>query len=282
MALQKQKHFVLNLAPNGMIPTKALTPHVPVTPEEVVQDIAACMEEGGITYVHLHARDADGVPTGDAATYAKFIEAIRNRYEDLAICVSCSGRFDPSFKGRSEVLNLKGDLKPDMASLTLSSLNFSKSASVNSPETIIQLADKMLENGIRPELEIFDVGMLNFAHYMIQKGHLKPPYYFNIILGNIFSAQAKASHVAAILAELPEHSIWSMGGIGHAQLPSHLLSFSQGGGIRTGIEDNIWANDKKDTLATNPLLVKRIHALAAIAERPMMDMLTFKNMIHGK
>ncbi len=279
--LKVGKEFVLNLAPNGMVPTKSLTPFVPITPDEIVRDITTCMEVGGITYVHLHARDEHGVPTGDSNVYAKYIEAIRNRFEDLMICVSCSGRIDPSFKGRSAVLDLKGDVKPDMASLTLSSLNFAKTASVNTPETIIQLADKMLDNGIVPELEIFDVGMLNYAQYLIKKGHLKPTFYFNIILGNIFSAQTKMSHVAAILSELPEDALWSMGGIGNAQVLAHMMAFSQGGGIRTGIEDNMWLDDAKKMLATNAALVKRVHDLAAITDSKMMDGLTFKKMIQS-
>lgn len=268
--------FILNLAPNGMVPTKSMTPHVPYTPVEVLADVCASMEVGGITYLHLHARDNRGVPSGEKALNATFIEAIRTNYEDLPICISCSGRINPDFESRAEVLSLKGDLKPDMASLTLSSLNFSHSASVNPPEIIIKLAVKMQENGIKPELEIFDVGMMNYAQYMIAKGYLKPPFYFNILLGNIFSAQTKAAHLGAILADMPSESHWSIGGIGKAQLPAHLLSFSQGGGIRTGIEDSIWMDVDKTTLATNAMLVKRVHDLAQLTNQKMMTPDDFK------
>jgi len=270
MSLLDNTKFILNLAPNGVIPTKNMTPHVPTTPIEVVSDIKLCMKEGGITYIHLHARDHSQTNSSDPDVYKTFIEAVKNNFPDLSICVSCSGRLNPNFEERSKVLNIKGDLKPDMASLTLNSLNFSKKASINEPEVIITLAQTMADNGIQPELEIFDIGMMNFAQYLIKKEILKPPYYFNIILGNIFSAQAKASHLATILQEMPEDSIWSVGGIGASQTPAMLLALSQGGGVRTGIEDNIWYDNEKTTLTSNSKLVSRIHQIADLTGLTMV------------
>ena len=279
MSLLDSNKFILNLASNGVIPTKKMTPHVPITPSEVVSDIELCMKEGGITYLHLHARDNNGVNSSKPDIYKLFIEAVKNKFPDLPICVSCSGRLDPSFESRSQVLNITGDLKPDMASLTLSSLNFTKKASINEPDTIIKLAQMMVDKGIKPELEIFDIGMMNFAQYLIRKGILKPPFYFNIILGNLFSAQAKASHLAAILQEIPENSIWSLGGIGASQTSASLLALSQGGGIRTGIEDNIWYDKEKKTLASNPKLVKRIHQIAEVSCLTMMKPKEFSSIL---
>ncbi|MGJ8677471.1 MAG: 3-keto-5-aminohexanoate cleavage protein [Akkermansiaceae bacterium] len=279
MSIIPNNQFVLNLAINGVIPTKSITPHVPITPEEVVKDLDACFIKNDITYIHLHARDENEINSSDPKTYSKFIEAVKNKYPDLPICVSSSGRIDPSFKSRSRVLDLKGDLKPQMASLTLSSLNFAKSASINEPETIVQLAKKMEDNGIKPEIEIFDVGMMNYANYLIQKNILKPPYYFNIILGNIFSAQAKASHFSSILNELPENSIWSMGGIGDAQTPSTLLSLSQGGGIRTGLEDNIWYDGKRTILARNVDLISRVNQIAELCNKQILPQAEFKKIL---
>jgi hypothetical protein len=99
----------------------------------------------------------------------------------LVICVSLSGRSFNKFEERSEALELEGFLKPDMGSLTLSSLNFNQIASINSPEMILNLANKMKNLGIVPELEAFDAGMINYAKYLIKKGLLEPPYYFNLI-----------------------------------------------------------------------------------------------------
>lgn len=270
MSLFDNNKFVLNLALNGVIPTKKMTPFIPITPEEALADIDKAQEAGGITYLHLHARDDKGVNTHALKTYAKFIEPIRVKYSELPICVSCSGRLEPGFQERSRALNLQGILKPDMASLTLSSLNFLQSASISEPNAIIQLAELMLKNDIKPEIEIFDVGMMNFAHYLIKKEILQPPYYFNIILGNISSAQAKVSHLSSILQEMPDNAAWSLGGIGSQQTKATLLALSQGGGIRTGLEDNIWFDSERSKLTTNQELIKRVHTIAKACAMEMV------------
>lgn len=260
---------IVNLAPTGVIPNKKMTSFVPVTPTEVATDIEACLSTG-LTIVHLHARDELEEHTAQPEMYAKYIEAIREKSQDLILCVSCSGRKDPSFETRSQVLNLTGDVRPDLASLTLSSLNFTRSSSINTPETVVRLAEKMQENGIKPELEVFDLGMVNYAKYLISKGYLTPPYYFNIILGNIASAQASLLHLGTIINELPDNSFWSVGGIGHAQLPANMMAISQGGGVRIGLEDNIWYDTKRTKLATNKSLLDRVATAIILMDKKIM------------
>ena len=133
-----------------MVPTRQMTPHVPLRVEEIVEEVHAAFE-AGINIAHLHARDeATGEPSCSKETYARLIERIRSFAKDLVICVSLSGRtFNESAK-RAAPLELEGDLKPDMGSLTLSSLNFAQSASVNAPDMIQALAKAMLERGILP------------------------------------------------------------------------------------------------------------------------------------
>src|SRR3972149_746086 len=127
--------IVFNLTPTGIVPTKAMTPHVPITKEEIVEQVGEAIEEIGVTILHLHARDKDGKPTSDAETYGKIIEAIRKQHPDLVICVSLSGRQVSEFERRSAPLMLTGNAKPDMGSLTTSSLNFINQASLNAPDT---------------------------------------------------------------------------------------------------------------------------------------------------
>ncbi len=265
----KRNKIIVNLAPTGVVPKKQMTPYVPISAEEVASDIADCLSIG-LTIVHLHARDESEEHTGEPEIYAKYIEAIRQKSPELILCISCSGRKDPSFESRSRVLDLKGDLRPEMGSLTLSSLNFTNSVSINTPDTVIRLAEKMQTNGIKPELEIFDLGMLNYAHYMISKGYLEPPYYFNIILGNIASAQASLLHLGAIVNDLPQNSIWSVGGIGNAQLTANILAISQGGGVRIGLEDNIWFDNKRTKLATNKSQLERIASIIKFMDQEIM------------
>jgi len=218
--------------------------------------------------VHLHARDLDtGMPTYKKDVYAEIIGGIRKHAKDLIICVSTSGRNWHEIKKRSEVLDLTGIYKPDFGSLTLSSLNFNKQASVNSPDVIKALAAKMLKNDIKPELEAFDLGMINYAKYLISKDLLTPPYYFNLILGNIACAQANMLSLGLMEKELPDHSIWSAGGVGNAQLKVNVMSLVSGGGIRIGLEDNIWFDENRTRLASNKDLLIRIRDIAEMLGR---------------
>lgn len=268
-----ENKFILNFTPTGMIPTKEITPHVPVTPDEIIEDVLH-VSTLGVTIVHLHARDPlTGEPTYKKDIYSEIIRGIRNKNKDLILCVSTSGRTQNSFDKRSECLELNGELKPDFASLTLSSLNFNKQASINTPDMIKDLSRKMMDRGIRPELEVFDLGMINYSKYLIRKGLLSPPYYFNIILGNIACAQADMLHLGLMINELPKESIWSVGGVGNPQFRMNLLSIISGGGVRIGLEDNIWFDEERKHLSTNFDLVKRIVSVAkTLGIRPYTPM----------
>jgi uncharacterized protein (DUF849 family) len=256
--------FIFNFTPTGMIPTKKMTPHVPIRPEEIVKDVLEAVELG-VNMVHLHARDYDtGIPTYRKEVYEEIICGIRKENEDLVLCVSTSGRNFSEFEKRSECLELSGKSKPDFGSLTLSSLNFNQQASMNAPEMIKALAQKMLDNNIRPELEAFDLGMINYAKYLISKDLIRPPYYFNLILGNIACAQANMLSLGLMIKELPDNSIWSAGGIGNWQLKMNAMSIMEGGGVRIGLEDNIYFDDDRKHLATNKELVERLAGIARV------------------
>lgn len=262
---------IINFAPTGMLPTWAMTPYVPITVQQIVEDVHQAIEIG-ISMVHLHARDeATGVPTYKADVYERIISGIRAFSKDLIICVSLSGRDFRTFEQRSEVLQLAGDVKPDMGSLTLSSLNFNHQASINEPEIIKALAAEMQRRAILPELEAFDVGMINFACYMEKKGLLNPPHYFNLIVGNIACAQADMLHVGIMVRDLPANSYWSIGGVGDAQLPMNMLAIAIGGGVRVGLEDNIWFDAPRTRLATNSDYLRRIHNIIEAGERHYMS-----------
>ena len=254
--------FILNFSPTGLIPTKEMTPHVPVSPAEIIEDVLHAADRGA-TMVHLHARDPDnGLPTYKKEVYAEIITGIRKKNKDLILGVSTSGRNLSAFEQRSDCLDLSGEAKPDFASLTLSSLNFNKQASINAPQMIQDLAGRMLSRGIKPELEVFDVGMINYAKYLIKKDLLKPPFYFNLILGNIACAQADLLHLGIMIKELPEGSIWSVGAVGDHQLKINIIAIASGGGVRTGLEDNIWFDEERTQLARNRALVERIVTIA--------------------
>lgn len=261
---------IVNFTPTGMIPTKDMTAHVPLSVEAIVGDVHRAVEIG-ITMVHLHARDErTGRPAFSAEIYGALIAGIRSFADDLVIGVSLSGRDVVEFERRAEPLELDGKLKPDMGSLTLSSLNFNRQASINAPDTIKALAARMREKGVMPELEAFDSGMINYAKYLAQKGLLEPPHYFNLLLGNIACAQADMLHAGVMVNDLPPDSYWSLAGIGDAQLPMTAMGVALGGGVRVGLEDNIYYDPQRTKLATNADLLSRVHRLLEVHERSVM------------
>ena len=269
--------LIINFTPTGMIPTKKQTPFVPISPSEIISDVKdACAL--GITMVHLHVRDADGAPHYDKEIYKTIIDGIREFAPELVICASTSGRIHSELEKRAEVLYLEGDSKRDMASLTLSSLNFNERASLNEPEMIKNLSRIMTERGIAPELEVFDSGMINYAKYLAKKKLIFPPFYFNLILGNIACAQATLLSAGVMVSELPDNSIFSFGGIGNNQLKINSVAISMGYGVRVGIEDNFWYDSERTTKATNQMLLERIHKIAHTMQRSVMPPSVFRKL----
>ncbi len=132
------------------------------------------------------------------------------------------------------------------------------------------LALRMKEKGIVPELEAFDLGMINFSKYLIKKELIKPPYYFNLLLGNIACSQPNLLHTGMLIQDLPQDSYYSLAGIGDAQLKMNSIGIANGGGVRVGIEDNIWFDKGRTELASNIELLKRIHTIAEANEREIM------------
>jgi len=273
--ISNHNSYVLNFTPTGMVPKRKDSPFVPLEPEAIAEQVhEAC--QVGITVVHLHAREADGTPSHDAELYADIIGRIRSFAPELVICVSLSGRLRPDFESRSAPLRLTGECKPDMGSLTLSSLNFSREASLNSPEMVQSLAREMMRQGIVAELEAFDGGMINYAKYLISKDLVRPPFYFNLILGNPASAQADPLNLGTLLAQLPGPCEWAVGGIGRAQTASAMMGLAAGGGVRMGLEDNLHYDQQRKRLAENSELLKRTHLLAEQLEREVMEPAEFR------
>jgi len=265
------ENIVVNFCPTGMIPTKEMTPHVPISPTEIIEQTHEAFELG-ITIVHLHARNEDGAPTFKRSVYQTIFEGVRKHCPDLIVCGSSSGRNWPEFEKRSEVI----ELSPDMCSLTLSSLNFIGGASVNSPEIIVRLAEKMNAYGVVPELECFDLGMIQYGKHLIKKGILHGPFYWNLLFGNIAGFQPDLLHMATALSMIPEAHYASLAGLGLAQLPVNTTAIAMGYGVRIGIEDNIWWDSAKTRLASNTDLLIRLHQIMELHGKSLMKSAEFK------
>jgi uncharacterized protein (DUF849 family) len=251
-----------------MVPTKRDNPWVPVSPEEIAADAAACAAAGASIF-HLHARDENGVPTYKAEVYSRILTKVREACPDAILCVSTSGRNFKTFEQRSEVLDIDGPARPEMASLTLGSLNFPKQASVNEPEMISRLAMRMRERGIVPELEVFDMGMLDYGKFLIDRKILSGPHYVNLLLGSLGTLSATPLHLALLVNALPAGTTWAAAGIGRFQFAMNSLAIVTGGHVRVGLEDNLFLDEAKQRSARNVDLIRRLVNLAQAAERPI-------------
>lgn len=261
---------IINFTPTGTQPTRQNS-NAPLSPSEIVEEVHFAFELG-VSVVHLHARDEQELNTWKPDIYQKIIDGVRKHCPGLPICVSLTGRNFPELEKRSAVL----ELKPDMGSLTMSSINFPKAASINQPDIILALIEKMEDNGVIPEIECFDSGMLNYTNYLINKGILKGPHYINVILGNLYNGQADLATVASILAAKPKDSVMCFGGIGKDQFKANMLGLLYADGVRVGIEDNLYYKDRM--LATNGKLLQRIHRMMFDMDLEVMTPTEFKNL----
>jgi uncharacterized protein (DUF849 family) len=265
---------ILNFTPTGTQTTRENS-LAPLTPNEIIEEVHQAYEFG-ITMTHIHARDPEDFKnTYKKEVYRPIIEGIRKHCPDLTVCVSLTGRLHPEFEKRSEVL----ELYPDMGSLTMSSLNFPRGASINEPSMILGLIQKMKDYGVTPELECFDTGMINYTTYLINKGILEGPHYMNVILGNLYNAQSDISSVSSILNNLPKNTKVCIGGIGRDQLKSNVLGLLYSDGIRIGLEDNLYYTDR--VKATNLELLLRVKRIMNEFEMTVMSPLEFKELGYG-
>jgi uncharacterized protein (DUF849 family) len=249
--------LIINAAITGCVFTKADNPHLPVTQSEIV-DCARRVHDAGASILHLHARNGDQTPCYDAAVYRDLVGAVREACGDMIICVSLSGRFVQDIGIRAAALASR----PDMASLTLGSMNFASQASINSPETIRQLAARIYAAGAIPEIEVFEAGFINFANYLIEKEVLHPPYYVNLILGALGAAPLDLIGLGHLVGMLPQGAAWAVGGLGQYQLRANVMAIAAGGHVRVGIEDNLYYDRRKTDLADNVRLIERVARIA--------------------
>ncbi|MEI8338999.1 MAG: 3-keto-5-aminohexanoate cleavage protein [bacterium] len=260
------KKLIINLCPTGMVSSKQANPRLPVTASEIIKSSLACVKLGA-SIIHIHPRDENGNPTWKKEEFGKIIDGIRSQNDKVILNATTSGRAWSDFERRSECLDLKGDLRPDMASLTVGSMNFISTASVNPPDIIEQLAIKMQEKGIKPELEVFEPGMLHKANYLIEKGIIKDSHpYFNILLGSLGTSPLHPVVFSSFYSLLPANAVWSIAGVGQYQLDANVMSMSMGGGVRVGLEDNQYFDRDKSIMASNEMLVSRIVKIAKLMQ----------------
>jgi 3-keto-5-aminohexanoate cleavage enzyme len=244
------KKCIITAAITGSLPTKKMTQHVPITPEEIAVDAKACYEAGA-SIVHIHARDKEENSTHNLEIFSEVYERIKEACPEIIIQISTGGRAGLGYESRSRALALK----PETASLTTGSINFPNAIYENSPDLILSLAKDMEKYNILPECEIFDASMIQPAIDLYDSGVLTGKPYFNFVMGLKNCQPASFSQLNLLLNSIPLGSQWNISGVGKTQIWTTYMGVALGGHVRVGLEDNIFYTRGK--LATNSQLVQR-------------------------
>ena len=237
---------IITVAITGALPKKKDNPAVPVTPEQQIEATHEAFEAGA-SLAHIHVRDAEENPSSDPDLFAQVQEGILKHCPSMIIQFSTGGRGRDQDQ-RAAMLHLK----PDMASLATGSVNFPVSIYENPPDFVEGLAQRMLDNNVKPEIEVFDVAMLYNAANLVKKGLLKAPAHVQFVMGIPNALPARRSLLEFLIAEkndiMPD-ATWTAAGIGRHQFEVNKWCLELGGHCRTGLEDNLKVT--KDRLASS-------------------------------
>lgn len=254
--------LIITVALVGAEVTREQTPYLPLSPREIA-DEARKVWEAGAAIVHLHMRDAEGKPTQDQALFAETISYIQAE-TDLIVQVSTGGAAGMSPDERLQPVTLS----PEMASLSTGSINFGDEIFCNPLFMVRQFASSCKQFGVKPEIEVFDSGMIASALALVKDGLISEPLHFNFVLGVPGGMPATAKNLLFLLDLIPPASTWTVSGIGRHQLTMNALGILLGGHVRTGLEDNIYFTKGILTQGNAPL-VHRLATMAAQLERPL-------------
>jgi uncharacterized protein (DUF849 family) len=268
----------ITCAVTGNITKPDQTPHLPITPEHIANECLAAAGEGAAA-VHIHVRDpATGRPSMDVNLYREVMERIRKRDATLIINLTTGpgGRYVPSeadpkvyAPGTTLVPPLERvkhvvELKPDVCSLDLNTMNSGPDVVINTPANVRKMAKAMNDAGVLPELEVFDSGDIHLARDLIADGTIKGPGLFTLVMGVKYGFASLPETVFYARSILPEGALWSAFGIGRAEFPMLAQTWLLGGNVRVGLEDNIYLS--------KGVLAKSNAELVAKARRILEDL----------
>ncbi|MFZ8984918.1 MAG: 3-keto-5-aminohexanoate cleavage protein [Steroidobacteraceae bacterium] len=265
------RDVIITCAITGAADTLAKHPGLPVTPRQVAD---ACIESAraGAAIVHVHVRDPDtGKGSRDPALFRQTVEMIRESGVDVIINLTAGmgGDFVPGEEnpaiggpgtdliGPMERLAHVEDLLPEICSLDCGSMNFGggNTVYVNTAACLQAMARRCLELGVKPELEVFELGQIRLARYMIDQGLVESPPIFQVCLGFAWGAGADTRSMLAMVDALPPDAHWFSFGPGSLQMAMATQAVLLGGNLRVGLEDNLYLS--KGVLASNGQLVEK-------------------------
>ena len=249
---------IIAVAITGSLPDKKNNPAVPITVPEQINSTQEAFEAGA-SIVHVHVRDDEGKSSSDPEKFLAFKEGVNKHCPGMIVQFSTGGRGRESSK-RGGMLKHR----PEMASLSTGSVNFPGMIYENHPDLIAELADRMMELDIKPEIECFDLSMLYNTYDMVQSGKLRDPVHVQFIFGMKGILPPRKEVLEFEIEQfnkLLPGSTWTAAGIGRHQLTLNHWALELGGHCRTGLEDNV-RFDKERLANSNAELVARVAQIA--------------------
>ena len=269
--MEMNREVVVTCAVTGAGDTVDKHPAIPVTPEQIASS-AIEAADAGAAIVHIHVRDPEtGQGSRDVALFRETVERVRASGRDVLINLTAGmgGALiiddnDPSVAGQgSDMVNAETRmahveaLRPDIATLDCGTINFSDTnyIYVQTPNMLRKMARRYQEIGVKPEMEVFDLGHLRFANQLVQEGIINAPAMYQICLGIPWGAGADSATMTAMVGQLPPQVFWSGFGISRTQMPMVAQAMLLGGNVRVGLEDNLYL--EKGVPASNAELVEK-------------------------
>ena len=249
--------LIITAAISGAEVTKEMNPAVPYTIEEFVRE-AGLAYEAGASIIHLHVRYDDGTPTQDKERFRVVMEAIKAKYPDVIIQPSTGGAVGMSDDERLQPT----ELRPEMATLDCGTLNFGgDEVFTNTENTIKYFGKKMIELGIKPELEVFDKSMIDMALRLGQKGYIQSPMHFDLVMGVNGGISGTLRDFVFMRGSLPSDATYTVAGVGRYEFSLAAAAIIDGGHVRVGLEDNVYIS-KGVLTKSNGELVEKVVRLA--------------------
>lgn len=253
--------IVITAAINGPIGLKADHAGLPTSPEEIAE-AATLAHQAGASVAHLHIRDEDGLPTADLKIAQEVLDRIAER-SPVLVQLSTGVGLEVPYADRARLV----ELRPRMASLNPCTMSFGNGEFRNPPSEVRKLAARMMELGVKAELEIYDSGHLDVCLALLKEGLLVDPLQFSIVLGVRGGMAATPENLVQMVSRLPKGAVWQAIGIGRANLELTTIAVAMGGNARTGLEDTLYM--RKGELADNPSLVARLVQVCKLLGRPV-------------
>lgn len=256
---------ILTCCPVGAEVTRAQHPDVPYTPSEIAAAAIAAVHAGA-AIIHLHVREADGAPSQRPENFQETIRLIRAEVNPI-IQISTGGAVTATPEERLKPVTALNPA-PEMASLTMGTVNFGDDVFWNPPSLIDTFARAFAQQAIKPELEIFEPGNITSALRLLKKDILKGPLHFDFVLGVPGASPGTAKALMHMLDMIPADATWTVAGIGASELPLGMIAMALGGHVRVGFEDNLYYR-KGELAESNAQLVARMARIAVEANRPI-------------